>query len=199
MSKDPAVLFYTSDFLTGTAFLSMEQRGQYITLLCEQHQNGHIPEEHMINICKTYDSPVLNKFIKDERGLYYNVRMEEEHQKRISYSLSRSNNRKGKEKSRTHEKHMSSHMENENENEDLSFSSLKKPKKAKFVKPTLEEVAAYCLERKNGIDPQRFLDSNDAKGWVVGKNQTPMRDWKAVIRTWEANKSKNDNQEKLAW
>jgi hypothetical protein len=55
----------------------------------------------------------------------------------------------------------------------------------KFVKPTLEEVQAYCLERKNGIDPASFIDSNEAKGWVVGKTRTPMKDWKAAIRTWE--------------
>jgi hypothetical protein len=55
----------------------------------------------------------------------------------------------------------------------------------RFVKPTLEQVAAYCTERKTGIDPQLFIDSNDAKGWVVGTTKTPMKDWKATIRTWE--------------
>lgn len=45
--KDPAVLFYTSDFLSGVTFLSMEQRGQYITLLCTQHQHGSIPENQL--------------------------------------------------------------------------------------------------------------------------------------------------------
>ncbi len=63
------------------------------------------------------------------------------------------------------------------------------PKKAtrKFTKPTLAEVTAYCLERKNGIDPQYFMDSNEAKGWVVGTTKTPMKVWKAVVRTWERN------------
>ena len=63
-------------------------------------------------------------------------------------------------------------------------------KRKPFVKPTLAEVAAYCLERKNGINPQEFLDANDAKGWVVGSTQTPMKDWQAAIRTWEANRKK---------
>lgn len=62
---------------------------------------------------------------------------------------------------------------------------IKKQTKKVFVKPTLEEVKAYCDERKNGIDPQAFLDSNEAKGWVIGKNKTPAKDWKAMIRTWE--------------
>lgn len=63
-------------------------------------------------------------------------------------------------------------------------------KKKKFVKPTVDEIQAYCLERDNGIDPQYFFDSNEAKGWVVGKNRTPMQDWKATVRTWEKNQKK---------
>jgi len=53
----------------------------------------------------------------------------------------------------------------------------------RFVKPTLEEVSAYCQERSNGIDPQSFLYFYEAKGWRIGKE--PMRDWQAAIRTWE--------------
>jgi len=124
MSKSPAILFYTSDFLTGTAFFTDEQRGQYIKLLCEQHQNGHIPEQHMINICKSYDSPVFKKFVKDSGGLFFNKKMEEVSTKRQMYLESRQKNRTNKHKDNisktyvpTYEKHMSIHMENENENE----------------------------------------------------------------------------------
>lgn len=52
-----------------------------------------------------------------------------------------------------------------------------------FVKPTLEEVQAYCKERKNSIDAQRFIDFYESKGWKVGTS--PMKDWKACVRTWE--------------
>jgi len=82
MSKDPAVLFYTSDFLTGTAFFTDAERGQYIRLLCEQHQNGHIPENHMVSVCLSLGSPVIKKFVQDADGNYYNERMEQEIQKR---------------------------------------------------------------------------------------------------------------------
>ena len=53
----------------------------------------------------------------------------------------------------------------------------------KFVKPTVEEVRRYCMERRNTIDAQSFVDFYDSKGWLVGK--TPMKDWKAAVRTWE--------------
>jgi hypothetical protein len=52
-----------------------------------------------------------------------------------------------------------------------------------FKKPTIEEVKQYCLERKNKIDPQHFIDYYEANGWKVGKNK--MQNWKACIRTWE--------------
>ena len=53
----------------------------------------------------------------------------------------------------------------------------------RFMPPKASEVEAYCLERGNGIDPVAFVDFYEAKGWCVGK--TPMKDWKAAIRTWE--------------
>ena len=58
------------------------------------------------------------------------------------------------------------------------------PKKtAKFIPPTVEEVAAYCRERKNRVDANRFVDFYTTKGWMVGKNK--MKDWKSAVRTWE--------------
>jgi len=66
-----------------------------------------------------------------------------------------------------------------------------------FTKPTLEQVTAYIAEIRAGIDPQGFLDSNDAKGWLVGKTKTPMKDWKAVVRTWESNRKKGGEQQQL--
>ena len=58
-------------------------------------------------------------------------------------------------------------------------------KPTRFVKPTIEEVEAYCRERNNNVDAQRWYDFYESKGWKVGKN--PMKDWKASIRTWERN------------
>jgi len=58
-----------------------------------------------------------------------------------------------------------------------------------FVKPTVDEVNDYCLERSNGIKADEFVDFYESKGWYVGKNK--MKDWRAAIRTWEnKNKSK---------
>ena len=63
-------------------------------------------------------------------------------------------------------------------------------KRSRFVPPTVEEVAAYCHERQNHVDPQRFVDFYESKGWMVGR--TKMKDWKAAVRTWE--KPRDDGQ-----
>lgn len=58
---------------------------------------------------------------------------------------------------------------------------------SKFTKPTLQEVKAYCIERKNDVDPERFIDFYESNGWMVGKNR--MKDWRAAVRNWERNKA----------
>lgn len=55
----------------------------------------------------------------------------------------------------------------------------------RFTAPTLAEVKAYCAERNNSVDADRWLDYYTSNGWMVGKNK--MRDWKAAVRTWEKN------------
>ncbi len=58
------------------------------------------------------------------------------------------------------------------------------PKKEnKFSTPSLKEIKDYCLERKNNVDPDNFLNFYESKGWLIGKNK--MKDWRASVRTWE--------------
>lgn len=66
---------------------------------------------------------------------------------------------------------------------DESADTPQKRGEKRFSKPTVEEVAAYCQERNNNVDPQRFWNFYEAKGWKIGKS--PMKDWKACVRTWE--------------
>lgn len=80
--------------------------------------------------------------------------------------------------------------EGDNEEENKGFGEKEKePKRKVFVKPTEEEVDAYCAERKNGIKGAAFIDYYDSVGWVVGTSKKPMKDWKAAVRQWER---KND-------
>lgn len=58
-----------------------------------------------------------------------------------------------------------------------------KPKITQSVRPTLQEVSDYCQERKNSVNPQKWMDHYQSNGWKVGKNS--MKDWKAAVRKWE--------------
>ena len=78
----------------------------------------------------------------------------------------------------------------EDKEEDKESKGGKPPAKRKrFTPPAVEEVRAYCLERKNGINAQSFIDYYEARNWYAGK--TKMSDWKAAVRTWE-NRRKQD-------
>ena len=120
MAKDPAVLFYTSDFLSGTFTMDNEQVGKYIRLLCLQHQKGKLSEKDMLSICKAYDSEIWDKF-KIEDGLYYNDRMLNETVRRQKFSESRRNNAKSPKKESTSEAY-AKHMETESENRTITIN-----------------------------------------------------------------------------
>lgn len=203
MSKDPAVLFYTSDFLTGTTLMTNEQVGKYIRLLCIQHQKGVLSEKDMLKICETYDEDIFDKFEKTEEG-YFNKRMREEFEKRKKYSESRANNRKKKEDMNNICKTYDEHMENENENLNLDIV-LKDTKTIKrFVKPTIQEVRDFMKEIEFNGDAEYFFNYYESNGWIVGR--TKMKDWKSSVQNWKrrdktfSNKTQQQtpNQPKLA-
>ena len=58
----------------------------------------------------------------------------------------------------------------------------------RFTKPTVQEVADYCKERKNTIDAESFVDYFESSGWIKANGQK-VKDWKATIRTWEKNRN----------
>ena len=58
--------------------------------------------------------------------------------------------------------------------------------------PSVDEVKAYCSERKNSVDAEKFVDYYSSNGWMVGKNK--MKDWKAAVRTWEKNQYGNQKK-----
>lgn len=62
----------------------------------------------------------------------------------------------------------------------------------RFVKPTVQDIKAYCIERGNNIDAEAFYDYYESVGWKVGKK--PMKDWKATVRYWETNRKKQSKQ-----
>lgn len=76
---------------------------------------------------------------------------------------------------------------------DKSKEQRDKNIKARFTRPTLEEIIAYCKERNNSVDAQRFYDYYSANGWVQGKGK-PIKDWKACVRLWERNSKPTEDK-----
>lgn len=76
--------------------------------------------------------------------------------------------------------------------ENIEENKVENNNKGRFIIPTIQEVSDYCRERGNSVDPQRFIDYYSANGWMVGKNK--MKDWKAAVRTWEANRKTQPRQ-----
>ena len=69
--------------------------------------------------------------------------------------------------------------------EDIREAQAPAPTIPRFKKPTLEELAEYCKERKNTVDPERFFNHYESNGWMVGKAH--MKDWQRAIMNWEKN------------
>lgn len=137
MSKNPAFLFYSSDFLTEAAGLTMEERGQYITMMALQHQNGHLNEKTIKLSVGAVSADVLKKFDRDEAGLYFNRQLEETIQRRNAYCESRRRNASQNSTMQSICKAYAPHMENENEieniNEKGSEKSSAKPASCPYV------------------------------------------------------------------
>jgi len=73
---------------------------------------------------------------------------------------------------------------------DTKNKRFKKPiQNSQKGKPSVEEIKIYCIERKNSVDPQKFFDYYESKGWLIGKS--PMKSWQAAVRTWEKNNFDN--------
>ena len=193
MTKDPAFLFYYQDFLVGCDHMNLEQVGGYIKCLCHQANRYTIRKSHMESLVASHMGDhmasqenlkvVLEKFVLDENGEYYNQRLRDEMEKRRRYTASRLENLRPAHMA----PHMAPHMENENDTSSFKKGGVGENKRRVpkvFVPPTLEDVTSYRDERKSSVDPIRFFDSNTARGWV-DKNRVPYKDWKAVFRTWE--------------
>lgn len=179
MAKDPAFLFYTNDFISGTQFFTDEQVGIYIRLLAAQHQHGHLSENHMKMICKSYDNDIFSKFIKDNDGKYYNERLEIEIVKRKNYTESRGNNKRGK---KIISKSYDNHMENENENKDIDVNNNKGEDFKKI--PSLEVFIKYGVDNDPTINIHSLTLKYEAwkvAGWKAGKKLDPILNWKNTL------------------
>lgn len=196
MAKDPAFLFYPNDFLSGTQFMTDDQVGKYMRLLMAQHQHGHLTEDQVIFICKSYDNHIFSKLKKDLKGLWYNERLEIEIEKRKNYVISRGRNKEGKTKEKIISKSYDSHMENAIVNEDIIENNTKRvlSKNEIFEELFSDEMFVEQLERthkgkniKQAWEECYTHHSNSPNPPKVGW------EWRQKLNTWLSIKSKESN------
>ena len=152
--KDPAVLFYTQDFLTGTFLMTDAQVGKYIRLLCLQQQNGGLTEKEMLKVCGEKDEEIWAKF-EFENGHYFNKRMLIETKKRKEFIESRLRNLS----------HMDSHMvicnkkdeiRNKEEEKEIAFKSEVFEFTEKYPEAMLNKFCNYWTEKNKSKTKMRF-------------------------------------------
>jgi hypothetical protein len=67
------------------------------------------------------------------------------------------------------------------------------PRVAKFIPPTIEEVAGHMLARRwrnHERKAEQFVAWYEGKGWKVGK--ALMKDWRSAVITWEGKMADDD-------
>lgn len=131
MANDPAFLFYPGDWMGGTQWMTMEQKGCYMELLILQFNTGQFSEtqaKQVLSICFDVAWPMLKQKFIFENGFYFNERLREEIEKRKKFTQSRRDNalnpktkKNPVKKNKASAKHMQQHMEDENENKDRNI------------------------------------------------------------------------------
>jgi uncharacterized protein YdaU (DUF1376 family) len=182
--KDPAILFYTSDFLTGTMTMTFEERGKFIYLLSTMHQHGRLSEETIRLLVGSISDNLKKKFRIDENGLWYNERLELESTKRAKFTESRRNNgnKGGRPKiidinNNLMVNHKDNLMGNENENDNENRIKSKR----KLKKPSIEEFTNYFIS-KGSTEQQgkHWYDYYDVADWH-DTNGKPVINWKQKV------------------
>jgi hypothetical protein len=138
--KDPAVLFYFQDFLVGTEFMTDDETGKYIRILCHQADKGALPMMFLEKICSgKVPEIIMEKLKQNGDGKFYQERMKIEIEKRKSFCESRRKSRIGAKKKKVNVRETyDTRMENENINEN---KDIDKEKKKELLR---EKEAEFC-------------------------------------------------------
>lgn len=177
--------FFYGNFKATADNLPDDLRLKFYDALTDYAINGVEPEDKIIQALITAFKPSLDKV--EKRGGNHNPTGQNQ------YSLGQKEVKVGQSGQSFNKQETGNIKQEEKEK-----NNLKVIKKEKFKKPTVEEINAYCVERKNNVSPDRFFNFYESKGWRVG-NQA-MKDWKAAVRTWERPQTdKHTSEHSLDW
>ena len=72
-----------------------------------------------------------------------------------------------------------------------------KPKRKNFVKPTVEEIEAFCKEKNYTVNAQQFFNYYESNGWKIGRNA--MKSWQAAVQNWNIRDKANNKAAGTMW
>ena len=166
------------DWLDAIEPLGDAERGRLFTSLLEYARTGAVPQ---LNGNERFIFPMMRAQVARDIAQMEATSENRGKRKKANEDLSNLSDKSNLSGKRTQEKD-----KDEDEDKDKDKDEDKEgspPTPSQFIPPNVIEVRAYCNERKNHVDPQRFVDYYTSKGWMVGK--TKMKDWRAAVRTWE--------------
>jgi uncharacterized protein YdaU (DUF1376 family) len=200
MAALPYIQLYVADYLADTAHLSTLENGAYLLLIFNYWQRGEsfkAADERSLNrrlasvarlSSEDWESvrPALEEFFQVTETEWFHNRIERDLDAVKSKSTkakaaglaSAAARMSGRS---TDAERTFNHTDTDTDTDTDKVKTLRRSRA--FTRPTIDDVAAYCAERGNRIDPQAFLDYYESNGWKVGRST--MKDWQAAIRTWE--------------
>lgn len=72
-----------------------------------------------------------------------------------------------------------------------------KQKRKNFVRPTVEEIEAYCKEKNYNVNAQQFFNYYESNGWKIGRNA--MKSWQAAVQNWNIRDKANNKAAGTMW
>jgi len=178
-------IFYRS-FFSATKHLNQVEKAQLFEAICSYALDGNISllegtPQGMFELIKPQLDANRKRF---ENGC--------KKKQKISKTEAKPKQKTSKEEANVnvnvnvnHNEECKSELINDNLNNNSKGVEIDTVKTKRFIKPTIQEIKDYCLERKNNVDVNKFFNHYESNGWKVGKNG--MKDWKACVRTWEGN------------
>jgi hypothetical protein len=158
----------------------MAAQGIYLNLLLLQWEDGQVPdtlEEAGMILRLTNEeieafAPYFSSLFPDGQ----NPRLALERSKSVEYIEKQKSHGKAKGSPRV-----------------ATTKSEGRQKVAKFIPPTIQEVAEHMLSRRwrnHERKAEQFVAWYEGKGWKVGK--ALMKDWKSAVITWEGKMNDDD-------
>jgi len=194
MEKQEKFMFY-ENFLAAIDALPEEQRAKACYEFCKYGITGVLPDDVYIRFFCIGVSASVQKYTgrggnNNPTGKNQYTGKEVKEVKEVKTGQNGQYGRNGQYEQTETETKTETETEAETETESFSLKENTKRKVVRFKKPTVAEIAAYCQQRQNGIDAEQFYAYYESKGWKIGRN-TPMKDWKFAVITWEKHKQKN--------